>query len=69
MPYVNYIVMGSTINSVLTPNRFAACRVMNKFVAPESKRQHTSSSFILQFNFNKLEASLSCAPILATKPI
>jgi hypothetical protein len=68
MPCVNYTVMGSATNLVLTPNCFAAYEVMNKFVALESKKQHISSSFILQFNFNKLEASFSFAHILAMKP-
>jgi hypothetical protein len=34
---------------------------MNKLVTLESKKQPTILLFILQFNFNKLEASLSCA--------
>ncbi len=69
MPCFNYIVMGYAINSILTPRRFTTYKVMNKFVTPESKRQHTSSSFVLQFNLNKLVALLSCALILATKPL
>jgi hypothetical protein len=67
MPCANYIVMGFSINLVLTPSHSTAYIVMNKFVAPKSKRQPTSLSFILQFNFNKLEASFSCAPISAMK--
>jgi hypothetical protein len=38
MPYVNYTMMGSAINSVLTLSHFAACGIMNEFVTLESKR-------------------------------
>jgi hypothetical protein len=41
---------------------------MNELVDLKSKKQPTILLFILQFNFNKLEALLSWAPILATKP-
>jgi hypothetical protein len=64
----NCIMMGSMTSLVLIPSHFVAYEIVNKFVAHVSKKQHTNSSFILQFNFNKLEASLSCAPILAIKP-
>jgi hypothetical protein len=67
MPCANCTMMGPTINSVLIPNHFTTYKVMNEFVAFESKKQPTSSSFILQFNFNKLEASLPCAFNPATK--
>jgi hypothetical protein len=63
MPYANRTGMGSTINLVLIPNYSIACGAMNKLVAPKSKKQHTNLLFILHFNFNKLEASLSWAPI------
>jgi hypothetical protein len=42
---------------------------MNEFVALESNKQPTISSFIVHFNFNKLEVLLLWAPILATKPL
>jgi len=67
MPCANCTMMGFAINSVLIPSCFIICKVMNKFVTPKSKKQPTSLSFILQFNFNKLEASFLCAPISATK--
>jgi hypothetical protein len=38
MPYANCIVMGSTINLVLTTNYSTTCGIMNKLVAPESKK-------------------------------
>jgi hypothetical protein len=63
MPCANCTVMGSTINLVLIPNYSTACGVTNELVTFESKRQHTNLLFILHFNFNKLEASLSWAPI------
>jgi hypothetical protein len=63
MPCAKCIVMGSTTNLVLTPNYSTACGVMNKLVALESKKQPTNLLFILHFNFNKLESSLSWAPI------
>ncbi len=58
MPCANYIVMGFSTNSVLIASHSTTYEIMNEFVAPKSKRQSTSLSFILQFNFNKLEASL-----------
>jgi hypothetical protein len=58
MPCVNCIVMGFATNLVLIPSRFATYGVMNKLVAFKSKRQPTILLFILQFNFNKLEALL-----------
>ncbi len=59
MFYAYCTMMGSAINLVLIPNRSITCGVMNEIVAIEFKRQPTISLFILQFNFNKLEASLS----------
>jgi hypothetical protein len=41
---------------------------MNKLIVHFSKKQPTILLFILQFNFNKLEALFSQTPILATKP-
>jgi hypothetical protein len=58
MPCVNYTMMGSTINSILII-MFHCFRVMNKLVDFKSKKQPTILVFILQFNFNKLEALLS----------
>ncbi len=63
MPCANCTVMGSNTNLVLTPNYSTTCGVMNESVIPKSKIQHTNLLFILHFNFNKLEASLSWAPI------
>jgi hypothetical protein len=62
MPCANYIMMGSATNSILTPNHSATYGIMNKFVTLKSKRQHTSSSFILQFNFNKIESITFMCP-------
>ncbi len=59
MPYANCIIMGSAINSDLTPSRSTTYKVMNEFVIPKFKNQPTILLFILQFNFDKLEALLS----------
>jgi len=48
--------MGFATNSVLIPSRFATYGIMNESVVPKSKKQPTISLFILQINFNKLEA-------------
>jgi hypothetical protein len=50
--------MGSTTNLVLTSNHSIVCKVMNKFVTPKSKKQHTKLLFILYLTFNKFETSL-----------
>jgi hypothetical protein len=68
MPCANCTVMGFDTNSVLIPSHSIACKIMNEFGILEFKKQPTISSFILQFNFNKLEALLLCAPILAMEP-
>jgi hypothetical protein len=47
MPCGNYTMMGFATNLVLTPNQFAAYRVMNEFVAFKSKTQPTISLSIL----------------------
>jgi hypothetical protein len=50
--------MGSTTNLVLTSNHSIVCKVMNKFVTPKSKKQHTQLLFILHLTFNKFETFL-----------
>jgi hypothetical protein len=60
--------MGSSSNSVLSPNHSIIYEIMNEFVTLESKIQHKNSLFILHLNFNKLEALLLLALILTTKP-
>jgi hypothetical protein len=65
----NVITMiGFATNLVLTPNHFVTCEVMTELVTPKSKRQNINLLFILHFNFNKSEASILWAPILAMKP-
>jgi hypothetical protein len=58
MPCANCIVMGFTINSILIL-MFHCFKVMNELDDLKSKKQPTILLFILQFNFNKLEALLS----------
>lgn len=68
MPCAKFTMMGFTTNLVLTPNCLATCRVMNKLVILESKRQNLNLLFSLHCKFNKLEASLLWALISTIKP-
>lgn len=68
MAYAKCTFMGSTINSILIPNCYVTCKVMNKLVILESNRQNTNTSFTLHLNFNKLEALLLLVLTLAMKP-
>jgi hypothetical protein len=68
MAYAKCTFMGSTIKSILIPNCYVACKVRNKLVILESKRQKTNTLFTLHLNFNKLEASLLLVLTLAMKP-
>ncbi len=65
MPCANCTMMGFAINLVLTPNHSTTYKIMNEFIVPKSKRQHISSSFILQFNLSKLKVLLLCTFISA----
>jgi hypothetical protein len=69
MPCVKCIVMESAIHLVLIPNRSDVYKIMYELVIIESNKQHTNSLFIIHINFNKLEALLSWAFTLATKPL
>ncbi len=69
MPCANCTMMGSTINLILILSYSITCGTINEFVVPKSNRQPPILSFILQFNFNKLEALLLWAPILVMKPL
>jgi hypothetical protein len=61
-------IMGYAINLVLIVNRPIIYKIMYELVIPKSNRIHTNSLFIIHLNFNKLEALLSRASTLATKP-
>jgi hypothetical protein len=49
------VKMESTTNSILTFNCSIVYKIMNEYVLPESKRQHTQLSFILHLTFNKFK--------------
>ncbi len=68
MPCAKCTIMGSFGNMILTSNRSTICKVMNEFVAPKFKKQHTNLLFILHLSFNKLEVSLLLALISTTNP-
>jgi len=54
---------------ILTFNRSITYKIMNEFVAPKSKKQHTNLLFILHLSFNKLEVLLLLALISTTNPL